>query len=163
MGDNHITIVFRNLQYMVMLHSHLSAKINIGGSKLLLNEKERVTKLANISLVYDGGFWYNLYLPEQCILIRSERYAVKGYKNKVVHVTFLKVLHNCRFLDLRQKNHIFHPTRFNIAFTLPVVVRRLQRHKFPYCRSSKPYLPKLKQHSRIPKLTILSACSRRRC
>lgn len=59
-------------------------------------------------------------------VVHSHSHWEKGYENEVVQVSFLKILHDRRLLDLRQKNHIFHSTCFDITFTLPMVVRWLR-------------------------------------
>lgn len=44
----------------------------------------------------------------------------KGYKNVVVHVSLLQILHNGVFCDLGEQDHVVHATVLDIV-TLPVV------------------------------------------
>lgn len=45
----------------------------------------------------------------------------KGYKDVVVHVSFLQVFHDSVLCDLGQQDHVVHPALFNIL-TLPVIL-----------------------------------------
>lgn len=44
----------------------------------------------------------------------------KGYKDVVIHVSLLEVLHNGILIDLAEQHHVIHSTVFDIV-ALPVV------------------------------------------
>ena len=52
-------------------------------------------------------------------------FRLGGYKDVVVQVSFLQVLHDCIFVDLGEQHHVIHAALFDIL-TLPVVLASLQ-------------------------------------
>lgn len=58
----------------------------------------------------------------------SSLYLLKGYKDIVIQVAFLKILHDSILRDLRQKYHVVHATLLDIV-ALPVILVPAPLHK----------------------------------